>query len=68
MIGKDGAPLPHGFGAHGALVGTQPKAGKTVRQFSVGLFSYQLVGEVGAPKIDTRDLEELARRLTEELD
>ena len=68
VIGEDSPPLPHRFGSHRTLVGPQADADKALGQLSIGLFSDQFVGQIAAPEINARHLEELTRGLTEQLD
>ena len=67
MIGEDRAPLPHRFGSHGTLIGTQADADEAIRKFSIRLLANQLVGEIAPPEINAGHLEELASGFAEQL-
>ena len=52
MVGEDGPSSPHRLAGDHTLIGTQPHADKTLRQFSIRLFSNQLAGQIAAPVIN----------------
>jgi hypothetical protein len=68
VVAENRAALAHRFGSDRTLIRTHAQADKTLRHLSIGLLSHQLVPGVGAPEIDSGDLEELARSATEQLD
>ena len=65
MIGKDRAPLPHGFRRDRTLDRTQPESNKTFGQLAVGLLSYQFVACLATPEVDSGNVKECPRSLTE---